>query len=47
MKLISDANNIEDTGVSSAYDGDFEKMEKTLEVGGTWTVRKGNDQFRT
>lgn len=29
--LINTANNIEDTGVASAYDGDFEKMEKVLE----------------
>ncbi|EFP07181.1 hypothetical protein CRE_13469 [Caenorhabditis remanei] len=28
--LIDTANNIEDTGVASAYDADFEKMEETL-----------------
>lgn len=28
--LIDTANNIEDTGVASAYDADFEKMEDTL-----------------
>ncbi|CAI4221000.1 unnamed protein product [Auanema sp. JU1783] len=30
-ELINSANNIEDTGVASAYDAEFEKMEETLE----------------
>lgn len=30
-KLIDTANNIEDSGVASAYDAEFEKMEKLLE----------------
>lgn len=30
-KLIDTANNIEDTGVASAYDEEFENMEKILE----------------
>lgn len=29
--LILTANNIEDTGVASAFDADFEKMEKVRE----------------